>query len=229
MFRNTTALLKDGYIPDGNLLVKTVDSVCVGVYHLGRWPEVFPSCHYRNGQSWNIRYRAITIKVSNPISFIQFRLGGLFREIGYSIKSYLAVYSGFAQMESRYDGEWGKAEIGEDPFYICALFNNGRHIPLPILDDWEYDEHKLQKWAIHLAGGAPEAIKACDAFMPKSRFWIADPYGCRSHGANGTSCRQCDCRQYWSDDPHNSLDIIWDRENPKGLTLDEACKKYESS
>jgi len=168
MFKNQVKLLEDGYKPEGDLLVKMDGPMCVGVYHIGKYPQVFISVSLKNGARWNIRYRAITLEIPNPISFIKFRFGDLFSEIQYAVKSFVSIRSGYVEMQRKYfDGDqyvWERAEPGDDdPYYICAKFNNGRHIPLPILDNWD-DDNKLQKFAIKLAGGAAEAVEACQGF-----------------------------------------------------------------
>ncbi|MBD3260109.1 MAG: hypothetical protein GF334_00230 [Candidatus Altiarchaeales archaeon] len=166
-------LLEEGYIlsEDGQSLVKTdaLNYRCVGVYHIGKYPQVFSGCHIKNGRYWNIRYRSVTLKIPDPLSFLKFRFGGLFKEVKYAVKSYFTARSSFLQMEEKYyDGDewvWEYSEPGSnDPYYVCARFANGRHIPLPILDDW-YDENRLQKWAISLAGGAPEAKSAAELYV----------------------------------------------------------------
>lgn len=170
MFNQDAKMLVDGYKVEGDLLVKMDGSMCVGVYHIGKFPQVFHSSHYKNGHSWNIRYRGITLAIPNPVSFLKYRLGDLATEIKYAIKSYFTVKSGYVQMESKFsdnDGfSWQEADPGfDDPYYVCARFGNDRHIPVPILSDWTEDENRLQKWAIRLAGGAPEAMKEAEVFV----------------------------------------------------------------
>jgi len=77
-------------------------------------------------------------------------------EIRHSIKSFRAVRSGFVRFETKFlEGDewvWHEADFDVDEeFYICAAYQNGRHIPLPILEDWEHGKHRLQKFAIRMA------------------------------------------------------------------------------
>ena len=75
-----------------------------------------------------------------------------FDEIRYAIKSFFSVASGFVRLETKYGNEWVEAtEKKDDSFYVCAVFKNLRHIPLPILADWD-NENKLEKFAIRVAG-----------------------------------------------------------------------------
>jgi hypothetical protein len=76
----------------------------------------------------------------------------LFDEIRYSVKSFFSILSGFVRLETKFDEGWEEAtEKLDDSFYVCARFKNSRHIPLPILADWD-NENKLQKIAMRLAG-----------------------------------------------------------------------------
>jgi len=108
-------------------------------------------------------YNRFNIKIYNPISVIKSTFEPQISEVRYAIKSFFTVRSGFIQMENKYhDGDewyWEKAGPNDydDPYYTCARFGNGRHIPLPILADWDEESNKLQKLAIRLAGGVKEA------------------------------------------------------------------------
>lgn len=95
----------------------------------------------------------------------------LAHEVYYDAKSFLAIRSGYIQMEQKLwegnESAWENAEPGDDdPYYICARFANGRHIPLPILANWHPDENRLQKLAIRLGGGvSAEALDAAENLM----------------------------------------------------------------
>ena len=52
---------------------------------------------------------------------------------GYAVKSFFSIRSGYDRVETRWGDGW-VAPQGEDPYYYCARFKNGRHIPLPILE-----------------------------------------------------------------------------------------------
>jgi hypothetical protein len=76
----------------------------------------------------------------------------LFNEIRYAIKSFFSVFSGFVRIETKHGDTWEQAEEKiDDSFYVCAVFKNSRHIPLPILADWD-NNNKIQKFAMRLAG-----------------------------------------------------------------------------
>lgn len=85
----------------------------------------------------------------DPVSIV----ASFISEIKYAVKSFFSILSGFERLESRYDDGWQEADENyDDSYYVCAAFADGRHIPLPILADWNEDEHKLQKIAIRFAG-----------------------------------------------------------------------------
>lgn len=136
--------------------------VCRGVFHTGKTPLVSDGWRKGWGHTKTVYWRSICIGgIPTPAGLWREHFGDLPEQIGYAIKSYKAVKSGFMQMESKYHSgeEWVWEEVGanDDLYYVCARFANGRHIPLPILANWE-SGNKLQKFAIRLAGGG-EAVK----------------------------------------------------------------------
>lgn len=124
-----------------------------------------PESHYgKKGFSWGGEYKIWRIKgkskairLYNPLSVIKISCAPCFKEVFYAVKSFFSVLSSFEGMEVKcFDGEkWAWEEVDADydgdPYYVCARFANGRHIPVPILADWDYDEHRLQKLAIQMA------------------------------------------------------------------------------
>ena len=56
----------------------------------------------------------------------------------YPIKALESILSGYVGLAQKDGDEFVKAE-DDDPFYVCAEFENGRHIPLPIILAWEDD------------------------------------------------------------------------------------------
>jgi len=52
----------------------------------------------------------------------------------YSVKAVRSVFSGYRGLEVRVDPDWEPVEDAPDePYYVCATFENGRHIPLPVI------------------------------------------------------------------------------------------------
>jgi len=61
-------------------------------------------------------------------------------DMRYAVKVVLSILSGYRGLQFNSDGEWidVDGDFPDDPYYICAVFENGRHIPLPlIIDDGE--------------------------------------------------------------------------------------------
>lgn len=120
---------------------------------------------------WHIA--GLKIKTFPPGKIVpNFTKYGLIPELKHAVKAFFAVRSGFVQMENKYhDGDWWywiEAEPNgyDDSYYTCARFGNGRHIPLPILANWDEDSNKLQKFAIRLAGGAKDAVREALRYEP---------------------------------------------------------------
>jgi hypothetical protein len=67
----------------------------------------------------------------------------MFEDIRYAIKAIDCVLSGYDGLVHKVNGEWEKIEgddLYEDPYYVCAQFINGRHIPLPLITGNTDDE-----------------------------------------------------------------------------------------
>ena len=61
----------------------------------------------------------------------------------YPVKAFESILSGYVGLAQNDGDEFVKAE-DDDPFYVCAEFANGRHIPPPIILAWE-DDHTWQR------------------------------------------------------------------------------------
>jgi hypothetical protein len=97
-------------------------------------------------------------------------------EIYYGYKSIHSILSGYkaSSLETRdwsEDGEFYTIDITEDtddPYYICVKFNNGRHIPLPLLINENQSDYYLQKIIIkffkHHTTLLDDAIKDCEIY-----------------------------------------------------------------
>jgi len=74
-------------------------------------------------------------------------------EVYYGCKSICSILSGYevSNLQVRdwnEDGEFFTIDMVEeihDPYYVCVRFNNGRHIPLPLLLDENKSDYYLQK------------------------------------------------------------------------------------
>ena len=77
----------------------------------------------------------------------------MYYEVYYGIKTIHSIMSGYTpnNLEIRdwgSDGEFVTVDMIEDvydPYYVCPRFNNGRHIPLPLLLDENKSDYYLQK------------------------------------------------------------------------------------
>jgi len=54
-------------------------------------------------------------------------------EIMWATKAVHSIESGYSRLETAEGGRYRPAVVGDDAYYVCALFNDGRHIPLPLL------------------------------------------------------------------------------------------------
>ena len=54
-------------------------------------------------------------------------------EIMWATKSAHSIEAGYVRLETAEEGCWRPALVGDDAYYVCALFDDGRHIPLPLL------------------------------------------------------------------------------------------------
>ena len=54
------------------------------------------------------------------------------------------------RLEPQYGGLYPHFDLEDTPYYVCARFSNGRHIPLPLLaGEYENDVGPLQRLALH--------------------------------------------------------------------------------
>lgn len=158
----------------------TIESIAPGdiienvVFH-GTKPMVGHIYSARSGHQWVIifpgtfRLHVPKIHVNAPVALRAMRAA-----VRYSVKSLSSILSGFDELQARFGDDWVAAEPGDDdPYYVCARFKNGRHIPLPILMDWgaEGSEagYAMQQAAIWLGGllnrrSLRAARAACAAF-----------------------------------------------------------------
>jgi len=87
----------------------------------------------------------------------------------YTLKAFDSLLSGFECLEVRTNGDWEPWNPGdipvEDPYYVCAKFKNGRHLPLPLVLNPEQSEHLLQKELLKEKGDLlMEAREMCAAY-----------------------------------------------------------------
>jgi len=54
-------------------------------------------------------------------------------EVMWTTKAAHSIDSGYVRLESAEDGRYRPAILGDNAYYVCALFADGRHIPLPLL------------------------------------------------------------------------------------------------
>lgn len=110
------------------------------------------------GNGWCIYYGEKSFDIYNPFSVI----GVIAEKIYYATKSFFSILSGFVGWQEKFGDEWEDVDLRDyndtagdgngDAYYVCAKYNNGRHIPLPILFNWDWDDdNKLQKIAIKVA------------------------------------------------------------------------------
>lgn len=60
----------------------------------------------------------------------------LVQDIRHAIKVIKSVLAGYDGLVCKAADEWEKIDdqdLYEDPYYVCAQFLNGRHIPLPLI------------------------------------------------------------------------------------------------
>ena len=92
------------------------------------------------------------------------------KDVYYAIKAVLSVRSGFESLQSRSINEWVPAYV--DPYYVCARFKNGRHIPLPLIIG-KKSEFPLQNAVLEILrkrGMLQQAENACIKFMEQSPY-----------------------------------------------------------
>lgn len=154
---------------------------CQNVVFHGTKPIVSHTRSTRCGNQWVIifpgtfRLHVPKIHVNAPNA-----LRAMKAAVRYSMKSFSSILTGFDELQVKLNGDWVSAEPGDDdPYYVCALFKNGRHIPLPILMDWGAEGceagYALQRAAIRLAGminrrSLRAARAACAAFEEETEL-----------------------------------------------------------
>jgi len=92
------------------------------------------------------------------------------KDVYYALKAILSVRSGFESLQSRSINEWVPAY--GDPYYVCARFKNGRHIPLPLIVG-KKSEFPLQNAVLEILrkrGMLQQAENACIKFMEQSPY-----------------------------------------------------------
>ena len=92
------------------------------------------------------------------------------KDVYYAVKAVLSVRSGFESLQSRSINEWVSAY--GDPYYVCARFKNGRHIPLPLIIG-KKSEFPLQNAVLEILrkrGMLQQAENACIKFMEQSPY-----------------------------------------------------------
>ena len=92
------------------------------------------------------------------------------KDVFYTVKAVLSVRSGFDCLQSRSINEWVPAY--GDPYYVCARFKNGRHIPLPLIVG-KKSEFPLQNAVLEMLrkrGMLQQAENACIKFMEQSPY-----------------------------------------------------------
>ena len=88
-------------------------------------------------------------------------------EIMWATKAAHSIESGYVRLEMAQDGGYRPAQIGDNAYFSCALFCDGRHIPLPLLiPDGSVDT--LQARVIEAARAAhilDDCIDDCSRFV----------------------------------------------------------------
>jgi len=54
-------------------------------------------------------------------------------EIMWATKAVHSIEAGYVRLETAEEGRWRPARIGDNAYFACAVFRDGRHIPLPLL------------------------------------------------------------------------------------------------
>ena len=89
----------------------------------------------------------------------------MLKHIYYPIKTILTILSGYKELHApHFDIEGNKwfslaDDYTAEPYYVCAAFNNGRHIPLPIIL-CKSSRYPLQNFVLHLLSWHPSYKKA---------------------------------------------------------------------
>ena len=76
----------------------------------------------------------------------------IFKDLYYSVKVIRSILSGYRpnslQVRGPEEGEWLPLNMLDDidiPYYVCPVFGNGRHIPLPLILDPDNSEFFFQR------------------------------------------------------------------------------------
>lgn len=89
----------------------------------------------------------------------------------YALKTLRTVYEswylGLQQRDS--DSGWVEAdpEYGDDPYYVCAAFDNGSHIPLPLImgDQSEFPLQDLVLEQARRTGKLAKIVNDCEEYI----------------------------------------------------------------
>jgi hypothetical protein len=104
------------------------------------------------------------------------------RDIYYTIKAVRSVRSGFVELQCRNSfGNWTSADeeyCYEQPYYVCALFRNGRHLPLPLVlgDKSEYPLQNAVLNRLRRKGLLRQAEIACQEYINRYENPESDKY-----------------------------------------------------
>lgn len=124
--------------------------------------------------------------------------------MNYFQKQLSCARSGFVRLEVNESGSWRVAETGDNPYYVCAAYGNGRHCPLPIvLRDSPAGSlgDQFGLWlGEHLFPQSREAYYACWAFVidsehvPMPPFWGEEKRKKNEHPYPGKLTSKPSCR-----------------------------------
>lgn len=97
------------------------------------------------------------------------------KDIHFSIKAIWSILSGYLNLETKSTLTGHFEEVDpectvwwENPYYVCALFKNGRHIPLPLILEPEASEYPIQRaviWVADKLGLLEKAKKDCLCYV----------------------------------------------------------------
>lgn len=86
------------------------------------------------------------------------------QDLHYTLKAIKSIFSGYSRLEQKgYDDEFEPifTQDSVDPYYACARFNNGRHLPLPLVIGAP-SEYRLQSLVLKLLRWHPAMRRAAD-------------------------------------------------------------------
>lgn len=88
-------------------------------------------------------------------------------EVMWATKAAHSIEAGYVRLETAEEGRWRPAQVGDNAYFSCAVFEDGRHIPLPLLlPGGPIDT--LQARVIEAAradGNLDECVDDCARFM----------------------------------------------------------------